>query len=59
VRVHTPETLHLPQILLDSDVANEIDDQHAIAYAVFSELDVLAITTLTWIGWGMRIKHSY
>jgi hypothetical protein len=52
VRVHTMETLHLPQILLDSDVANEIDDQHAVAYALFSELDVLAITTLTWIGWG-------
>jgi hypothetical protein len=51
VRVHTPETLHLPQIVLDSDVANEIDDQHAVAYALFSELDLLAITTVTWLSW--------
>jgi hypothetical protein len=52
VRVHTPETLHLPQVLLDTDAANEIDDQHAIAYAVFSELDVLAITSTGWIKWA-------
>jgi hypothetical protein len=52
VRVHTPETLHLPQVLLDTDAANEIDDQHAIAYAVFSELDVLAITSSGWIKWA-------
>jgi len=58
VRVHTPETLHLPQIVLDSDVANEIDDQHAVAYALFSELDVLAITTITWIGWKDQKKQT-
>jgi hypothetical protein len=52
VRVHTPETLHLPQVLLDTDAANEIDDQHAIAYALFSELDVLAITSSGWIKWA-------
>jgi PKD repeat protein len=51
VRVHTPETLHLPQVLFDTDAANEIDDQHAIAYAVFSELDILAITSSGWINW--------
>jgi hypothetical protein len=52
VRVHTPETLHLPQVILDTDAANEIDDQHAIAYAVFSELDVLAITSTGWLRWA-------
>jgi hypothetical protein len=51
VRVHTPETLHLPQVLLDTDAANEIDDQHAIAYTLFSELDVLAITSTGWVKW--------
>jgi hypothetical protein len=51
VRVHTLETLHLPQVLLDTDAANEIDDQHAIAYTLFSELDVLAITSTGWIKW--------
>jgi hypothetical protein len=52
VRVHTPQTLHLPQVLLDTDAANEIEDQHAIAYAVFSELDVLAITSTGWFQWA-------
>jgi inosine-uridine nucleoside N-ribohydrolase len=51
VRVHTPGTQHLPQVLLDTDAANEIDDQHAIAYTLFSELDVLAITSTGWIKW--------
>jgi len=51
VRVHTPETLHLPQILLDTDAANEIDDQHAIAYALFSELDVLGINSVHHTRW--------
>lgn len=63
VRVHTPETLHLPQVILDTDAANEIDDQHAIAYAVFSELDVLAITSSGWIKWAdadqTRLTHSW
>jgi hypothetical protein len=58
VRVHKPETLHLPQIVLDSDGANEIDDQHAVAYALFSESDVLAITTITWIGWKDQKKQT-
>jgi hypothetical protein len=58
VRVHTPETVHLPQVILDTDAANEIDDQHAIAYALFSELDVLAITTITWIGWKDQKKQT-
>jgi hypothetical protein len=63
VRVHTPETLHLPQVLLDTDAANEIDDQHAIAYAVFSELDVLAITSIGWLRWAdanqTRLERSW
>ncbi len=54
VRVHTSATVHLPQVLLDTDAANEIDDQHAIAYAVFSELDVLALTSIGWVGWSGR-----
>lgn len=28
VRVHTPETVHLPQVFLDTDARNEVDDQH-------------------------------
>mgnify|MGYP001036227237 FL=1 len=46
VRVHTPETVHLPQVILDTDARNEQDDQHYIAYALFSELDVLAINSV-------------
>jgi hypothetical protein len=45
VRVHTPETVHLPQVLLDTDARNEVDDQHYIAYALFSNLDVLGINS--------------
>ncbi len=46
VRVHTPETLHLPQVLLDTDARNEIDDQHYIGYGLFSNLDVLGINSV-------------
>jgi len=45
VRVHTPETVHLPQVLLDTDARNEVDDQHYIAYGLFSNLDVLGINS--------------
>lgn len=45
VRVHTPETLHLPQVLLDTDARNEVDDQHYIAYGLFSNADVLGINS--------------
>lgn len=44
LRVHTPQTVHLPQILLDTDARNEVDDQHYISYALFSELDFWAST---------------
>jgi inosine-uridine nucleoside N-ribohydrolase len=45
IRVHTPETVHLPQVLLDTDARNEIDDQHYIGYGLFSNLDVLGINS--------------
>jgi len=45
VRVHTPETAHLPQVILDTDARNEVDDQHYIAYGLFSNLDVLGINS--------------
>ena len=45
VRVHTPATLHVPQVLLDTDAKNEQDDQHYLGYALFSELDVLGINS--------------
>ena len=46
VRVHTPETVHLPQVILDTDARNEIDDQQYISYGLFSNLDVLAINSV-------------
>ena len=51
VRVHTQETLHLPQVLLDTDAHNEVDDQHYISYALFSELDVLGINSVHHTRW--------
>jgi hypothetical protein len=45
VRVHTPETRHLPQVFLDTDARNEVDDQHYIAYGLFSNVDVLGINS--------------
>lgn len=44
VRVHTPATVNVPQLLLDSDV--EEDDIYTIAYALYSELDVLGMTAV-------------
>jgi hypothetical protein len=52
VRVHTPETVHLPQVLLDTDARNEQDDQHYIAYALFSQLDVLCINSVHHNKWA-------
>jgi PKD repeat protein len=46
VRVHTEETVGLPQLLLDTDAKNEQDDQHFIGYALFSELDILGINSV-------------
>lgn len=55
VRVHTPETLHLPQVFLDTDARNEVDDQHYIGYGLFSNVDVLGINS---IHHGLRPKHG-
>jgi inosine-uridine nucleoside N-ribohydrolase len=46
VRVHTPQTLHVPQVHLDTDQKNEQDDQHYFGYALFSELDVLGVNSV-------------
>ena len=46
VRVHTPETLHVPQVFLDTDQKNEVDDQHYFAYGLFGELDVLGVNSV-------------
>ncbi|MCD6321873.1 MAG: nucleoside hydrolase, partial [Clostridiales bacterium] len=46
IRVHTPETLKLPQVFLDTDARCEADDQHFIAYCLYSELDVLGINSI-------------
>ena len=45
VRVHTANTLHVPQVLLDTDAKNEQDDQHYLGYGLFSELDLLGINS--------------
>ncbi len=44
VRVHTPATVNVPQVIVDSDV--EEDDIYTIAYALYSELDVLGMTAV-------------
>ena len=46
VRVRRPEQKPVPQVLLDSDARCEADDQHFIGYALFSELDVLAVNSV-------------
>jgi hypothetical protein len=46
VRVHTRETLHVPQVHLDTDQKNEQDDQHYFGYALFSELDILGVNSV-------------
>lgn len=45
VRAHTADTLHVPQVILDTDAKNEQDDQHYLGYGLFSELDVLGINS--------------
>lgn len=46
IRVHTDETLDIPQVLLDTDQKNEQDDQHYLGYALFSDLDILAVNSV-------------
>ncbi|MEA3479072.1 MAG: nucleoside hydrolase, partial [Bacteroidota bacterium] len=46
IRVHTSETIHIPQIFLDTDARNEADDQHYIAYCLYSDLDIIGINSV-------------
>lgn len=46
IRAHAPQTLRLPQVVLDTDQKNEQDDQHYFGYALFSELDVLGVNSI-------------
>ncbi|MBN1420860.1 MAG: PKD domain-containing protein [Planctomycetes bacterium] len=46
VRVHSPETLEVPQVVLDTDQKNEQDDQHYFGYGLFSELDILGVDSV-------------
>jgi len=58
VRVHTPETLHVPQVHLDTDQKNEQDDQHYFGYALFSELDVLGVNSVHHGGGQERVNYG-
>jgi len=57
VRVHTPETLHVPQVHLDTDQKNEQDDQHYFGYALFSELDILGVNSVHHGGGQEAVNH--
>ncbi len=46
VRAHTPDTVSVPQVVLDTDQKNEQDDQHYFGYGLFSELDLLAVDSV-------------
>ena len=46
VRAHDAGSLRRPQVHLETDPANGQDDQHAIAYALLSNLDVIAINSV-------------
>lgn len=46
VRVHSAATIGLPQVYLDTDSRCEADDQHFIAYCLYSDLDVLGINSI-------------
>jgi len=46
IRAHTPATLHVPQVLLDTDQKNEQDDQHYFGYGLFSQLDLLGVNSV-------------
>jgi inosine-uridine nucleoside N-ribohydrolase len=59
VRVHTPQTLHVPQIHLDTDPGNGIDDQHALGYALLSQLDVLGVNSVHHGGGQDQLTDSH
>jgi len=46
VRAHTQATLHIPQLFLDTDQRNEVDDQHYFSYGLFSHFDLLGINSI-------------
>ncbi len=46
IRVRNPDVTPVPKVLLDSDARCEADDQHFISYALFSELDVLGVSSV-------------
>jgi len=46
LRVHSEDTLHVPQVVLDTDQKNEQDDQYYLGYALFSELDILGVNSV-------------
>ena len=46
VRAHAPDTVDVPQVVLDTDQKNEQDDQHYFGYALFSELGILAVNSV-------------
>ncbi len=46
VRAHSNKTIDVPQVFLDTDARCEADDQHFIAYALYSDLDVLGINSI-------------
>ncbi|MFP4058385.1 MAG: nucleoside hydrolase [Candidatus Brocadiia bacterium] len=46
LRAHSPRTVHVPGVFLDTDQKNEVDDQHYFAYGLFSQLDVLGINSV-------------
>jgi len=57
LRVHTPETVHVPQVFLDTDQKNEVDDQHYFGYGLFSELDVLGVNSIHHGGGQEPVNH--
>ena len=46
IRAHTTKSLHIPQVVLDTDQKNEQDDQHYLSYGLFSELDILGVNSI-------------
>jgi len=58
VRVHTEETLRIPQVHLDTDQKNEQDDQHYLGYGVFSELDVLGVNSIHHGGGQEQVNYD-
>ena len=46
VRAEPPGTTGRPRVVIDTDAANDVDDQHALAYALAADLDILAIASV-------------